>query len=247
MTSTAPRRTPRPRRRRDIAVVAVLAAAAVVVGVLLVGQTTTDPAPDAGSAAGPPSAATGALGPLGDPSRRIPGDPTALGRPDAPVVMVMYSDYRCPFCAQFSRDTEDALARQYVDPGALRIEWRDYPIFGPQSTSAAAAGRAAAAQDRFWAYNRAIFADAPQRGHMDLPDETLVRYAEQAGVPDIDRFRRDMSSPATAQAVRTDLAQASTLGVPSTPAFVINGNPMLGAQPIDQFRQEINTALGAVR
>lgn len=180
---------------------------------------------------------------MGDLARRTPGDPLALGHPDAPVVMVMFSDFRCPFCAKFSRDTEQQLVDQYVNPGKLRIEWRDDPIFGPASVRAAQAGRAAAAQGRFWQFNRAVFAVAPERGHPDLPDARLQQFAQQAGVPDMAKFDADMDAPATAAAVQSDIDQAGTLGVPSTPAFVINGNPILGAQPIDQFRSAIDGAL----
>ena len=70
----------------------------------------------------------------------------ALGKPDAPVVMINYAELRCPFCAKFSRDIEPELIKRYVDAGVLRLEWRDFPIFGEESLEAAKAGRAAAAQ-----------------------------------------------------------------------------------------------------
>ena len=227
------------RRRRDLIVLAVLVVAAIgIATALFVGR--------GGGDGPPPPAATAAPGPgpLGDLARRVPGDPLALGRVDAPVVMVMFSDYRCPFCAKFSRDTEQALVSQYVDRGDLRIEWRDYPIFGPDSTLGAQAGRAAAAQGRFWEFNHAVFAVAPERGHPDLPEQRLEQFATQARVPDLARFRADMTAPAAVGAVQSDLNEASSLGVPSTPAFVVNGNPIMGAQPIGEFRAEIDRALG---
>jgi protein-disulfide isomerase len=235
-------------RPREWALIAVLVVAAVALTSVLVarGGGGSDPAAAAPSA-GPSTASAGAPaaqaeGPLGDLARRIPGDPLALGKVDAPVVMVMFSDFRCPFCAQFSRETEPQLVSRYVDNGTLRIEWRDFAIFGPESTRAAEAGRAAAAQGLFWEYNRAIYADSPERAHADLSDEKLFAYARQVGVPDMARFERDMNSPATAKAVAADVAEATSLGVPSTPAFVIDGNPILGAQPPAVFTGAIDRA-----
>ncbi|MCY4669666.1 MAG: thioredoxin domain-containing protein, partial [Rhodococcus sp.] len=142
MTSTS-----RSTRRRDLVLLAIaVVVAAVLVGALVLGTTgdgeQSEAAPDAGSSSvsGPP-----AMGPLGDLAHREPDDPMALGDVEAPVVMIAFSDFRCPFCAQFSRETEPQLIDRYVDTGTLRIEWRDLPIFGPQSFDSARAERAAAA------------------------------------------------------------------------------------------------------
>ncbi|WP_019971703.1 thioredoxin domain-containing protein [Mycobacterium sp. 141] len=175
--------------------------------------------------------------------RRQPGDPLALGDPRAPVAMVIFSDYRCPFCAKFSRDTEPVLIERFVNDGKLRIEWRDFPIFGEQSRLAALAGRAAADQGKFWEFNRAVYAAAPERSKPDLTEQALIGFARQAGVPDIDRFTSGMHSGAFDAAVDADFAQGNSIGIPSTPAFLIAGRPMLGAQPTADFVQAIDNAL----
>jgi protein-disulfide isomerase len=181
------------------------------------------------------------IGPLGDLSRRIDGDPLAIGRVDAPVVMVWFSDYRCPFCAQFSRTTLPQLVDRYVDAGVLRIEWRDLPIFGPESVRAAVAGRAAAAQGRFWQFKDAVYRAAPDRGHPELSRQALIDFARAAGVPDIDAFSAALDDPELTADVDQDVEQGSFLGVPSTPAFVIDGYPVLGAQPLSEFTTVIDT------
>ncbi len=181
------------------------------------------------------------IGPLGDLARRQADDPMAQGDVGAPVVMVMFADYRCPFCAQFSRTTEPQLVDKYVTSGVLRIEWRDMPIFGERSTAAAIAGRGAAAQGKFFEFTQAVYADAPQKGHADLTSQALIDYAKKASIPDLDAFTAAMDDPAAAKAVAADLDQSSTIGVPSTPAFVINGYPLLGAQPLTEFTNLIDT------
>jgi len=183
------------------------------------------------------------MGPLGDQARRADGDPLALGAVDAPLVLVTFSDYRCPFCARHSRVTEPELIDRYVESGQLRIEWRDLPIFGDASMLAARAGRAAAAQDRFWEYNQAIYAAAPESGHHDLTEQKLLEFAEQVGISDLERFAADLNSTVFDEAIERDFAQAISLGINGTPSFVINGNPIVGAQPTVVFTTIIEEAL----
>ncbi len=66
-------------------------------------------------------------------ARRDAGDALAQGRADAPVVLIEYADFKCGYCGKFARDTEPALVKKYVDDGTLRIEWRNFPIFGAES------------------------------------------------------------------------------------------------------------------
>ncbi|CCQ14296.1 DSBA oxidoreductase [Rhodococcus sp. AW25M09] len=184
-------------------------------------------------------------GPLGDLSRRTVDDPMALGAVDAPVVLVAFSDFRCPFCAQFNRETEPQLIDRYVDDGTLRIEWRDLPIFGQQSFDAARAGRAAAAQGKFWEFTHAVYADAPETGHADLTMDELKAYAQQARVPDLERFTADATGTSFDSAITEDFDEAQSLGIPATPAFSVNGDPVVGAQPLSTFVDLIDNAAGA--
>lgn len=238
---------------KDLIVIGGLVVIAAALIAYLVLRPDSDAVAD-GSAAGPSvtSLAAGADSAGGSTEgrrspveRRQAGDPLALGAPDAPAALVVFSDYRCPFCAKFSRDIEPELVKRYVDSGQLRIEWRDFPIFGPQSMSAARAGRAAAEQGKFWEFNRAVYAAAPERSKADLTDEALIEFARQAGVPDIGRFTAGMRGNAFDSAINADLARGTAIGVPSTPAFLINDVPMLGAQPTEDFVRAIDGALAA--
>ena len=173
--------------------------------------------------------------------RREPDDPMAMGEVDAPVVMVNYSEFQCPFCGKFARDTEPVLIEEYVEDGTLRIEWRDFPYLGPESTAAAHAGRAAAAQGKFWEFHNSMFADQlpPNSGQLD--EDYLAGIAEDLGL-DVDQFLTDMNSKATQNAVQDDFAEGQAIGVTGTPAFIINGVPVIGAQPTQVFQETIEQA-----
>lgn len=185
--------------------------------------------------------------PLDSLARRKSGDPMAIGRVDAPVVMIAYEDFRCPFCAKFSTDIAPELKKRYVDSGVLRIEWRDFPVFGPQSVQAAKAGRAAARQGKFWQFKDVVFSHAPERGHPELSMPTLIDYAKQAGIPDIERFKADMNDPAVDRAIRADTTEGESIGVSATPTFIVNGDPIMGAQPLPTFVSAIEQARAAAR
>ncbi|MEV6070533.1 thioredoxin domain-containing protein [Nocardia sp. NPDC052001] len=176
-------------------------------------------------------------------ARRDAGDPLALGRADAPVVMIEYSDFQCSFCRTFGRTIEPKLIAKYVDQGVLRIEWRNFPIFGAESENAARAAWAAAQQGRFREFHDTVQANAPEKKNTGvLTPDRLAEFAEQAGVPDIAKFRADQDSPAATAAVQRDAAEAYSLGASSTPTFLVNGRPVLGAQPIEQFAAVIEAA-----
>lgn len=258
---------PDPRRRRTAVV--VVAAAAAVVALLVVASLmrggahtpSADPAPVAPSAA-PAASAAASTAPTpsptrsvidpGDPStqssgehgigvelaRRDQGDPLAIGRVDAPVVLVEWADFRCPFCGEFARDTKPKLM-PYVENGTLRIEFRNYPIFGEQSIVAAHAAYAAGLQGRFWQFYDAVYADAPPRGHADLPTKKLIAYAKAAGVPDLAKFQADLTNREITAKVSDDMNEALAIGISSTPTFVVNQIPIVGAQPSTVFVQEI--------
>ena len=233
----------KPRRRAGSI---VLPALGIAVLLLFVGFLSFQGAAAQKDAGGEQQQSQDSKGPAGeklDMSRRIEGDPTAIGSPDAPVVLVEYADYRCPFCALFSRDTLPPLVAKYVDRGDLRVEWRDLPVFGAESSAAAVAGRAAGEQGRFWEFNKAVYAIAPERGHADLPRERLIQLAGDAGVPDLKKFEADLDSSELKAAVSKDAQEAASLGATGTPTFLVNDTPLVGAQPVATFEKAIEAAL----
>ncbi|MET9803787.1 thioredoxin domain-containing protein [Streptomyces sp. NPDC006368] len=173
-------------------------------------------------------------------ARRDAKDPLAVGRADAPVVLIEYADFACGYCGKFARDTEPALIEKYVDEGTLRIEWRNFPIFGAESEGAARASWAAGQQGRFRQFHRAAYAEgAKEKG---FAEDRLLALAREAGVADLARFARDLDSAAARRAVAEDQEQAYALGATSTPSFLVNGRPIAGAQPMETFTAAIEAA-----
>ncbi|MEW2393571.1 thioredoxin domain-containing protein [Streptomyces venezuelae] len=235
------------RNSRNIAIGAGVAVAAVLLGVA--SYTATKPAGSSGggtvkeeAAGGAPSAESqaGVYPELEKLARRDAKDPLAQGRADAPVVMVEYADFKCGFCGKFARDTEPGLVKKYVEDGTLRIEWRNFPIFGADSERAARAAWAAGRQGRFWQFHEAAYAEGSKE--KGFGDGRLKELAKDAGVEDVDKFVTDAGSEAAKSAVRKDQEEAYGLGAAATPSFVINGQPISGAQPDQVFHQAIESA-----
>ncbi|MBW5424683.1 thioredoxin domain-containing protein [Streptomyces sp. BG9H] len=241
---------PQSNNKKNIAIVAGVAVAAALLGVA--SYTATKPADsspggtvkEAAAGAAPSAEAQAGVYPeLEKLARRDAKDPLAQGRADAPVVMVEYADFKCGFCGKFARDTEPGLVKKYVDEGVLRIEWRNFPIFGADSERAARGAWAAGRQGRFWQFNEAAYAEgAKEKG---FGEDRLRELAEEAGVKDIGRFVRDAGSEAAKAAVKKDQEEAYGLGATSTPSFLVNGRPISGAQPDDVFDQAIEAAAKA--
>ncbi|WP_030685384.1 thioredoxin domain-containing protein [Streptomyces globisporus] len=233
-------------RSKSIAVVSGVAAAAVLLGVVSYTATRpTSPGASGSSAVAEVSAdpSAGVYAELEAYARRDASDKLALGRVDAPVVLIEYADFKCGYCGKFARDTEPALVKKYVENGTLRIEWRNFPIFGEESETVARASWAAGQQGRFWEFHRAAYAEgAKEKG---FGKERLTALATEAGVPDLARFAKDGDSAAAREAVRKDQEQGYELGASSTPSFLINGRPIAGAQPLETFTEAIEAAAKA--
>src|SRR5690606_17072336 len=160
-------------RARILVPVLLLLVVVAVVGGLLVGSTgdedatpsavpvTTPPAPSAAPAE--PTAPA----PTPDLTRRLEGDPMAAGPVDAPVGVVVFSDYSCPYCQRWVVETQPTVL-EYVEEGSVRLEWRDISILGEDSTRAAVAAAAAAEQGRYQEFHELLFADMDARSPEQL-------------------------------------------------------------------------------
>ncbi|MFD9338709.1 DsbA family protein [Streptomyces sp. NPDC060028] len=230
--------------RKPLLISAGVAVAAITLG--LVSWQATAPAEKDSGRSGASSAAAPGTDPAAELkalARRDFGDKLAVGRPDAPVVLIEYSDFKCGYCGKFARDTEPELVEKYVQDGTLRIEWRNFPIFGADSEAAAKAAWAAGQQDRFRQFHAAAYAEGSKE--KGFGEARLEELARQAGVPDLEKFKQDAAGDGAAAALRKDQEEGYRIGVQSTPSFLINGTPIAGAQPLDAFTAAIAKAKAA--
>ena len=128
-----------------------------------------------------------------------------------------------------------------IEDGVVRIEYRDIAILGEDSLAASIAARAAGSQGLYWEYHDALFEVTANGDHPSLPTDKLVELAEQVGVADLATFETDLDSPELRDAVATETDTARELGITSTPTFIVNTVPLQGAQPLDVFRQVIES------
>jgi protein-disulfide isomerase len=159
-----------------------------------------------------------------------------LGAVDAPVTIVEFSDFHCPYCKRVLPSLAEVRSR-YGDK--VKLVFRDFPLdrLHPQARRAAEAARCAHDQDKFWNYHDLLFANAPQ-----VAPEQLRAYAQQVGL-DVPAFERCLASGKHASGVQKDLDEGIRLGVSGTPAFFVNGRPLAGAQPVDRFVRVIDDEL----
>jgi protein-disulfide isomerase len=161
------------------------------------------------------------------------------GAADAPVTVVEFSDFECPFCKQ-THPTLKQLLERY--PGKVRLAYRDFPLdsIHPQARRAAEAARCAQDQGKFWEYHDLLFTQSPQ-----LAPEDLRRYAGQVGV-DVTKFDSCLAAGTHKAAVQRDLEEGNRLGITGTPAFFVNGRTLTGAQPLEAFTRLIEQELAGV-
>ena len=163
-------------------------------------------------------------------------DPT-VGPRDAPITIVEFSDYQCPFCVRWHNEVYDALMAKYE--GKIRFVYRDFPLYQihPEAEPAAIAANCAGDQGKYWDFHELIF-----RGGKDLGAETYNAYAASLGL-DQAAFSACLTDDAKRQEITADYEYAGTMGVTSTPTFFVNGIAVVGAQPLEVFTQLIDSEL----
>ncbi len=128
------------------------------------------------------------------------------------------------------------MEKRYIEDGTLRLEWRDFPYLGEDSVRAAVAARAAQEQGKFWEYHDVLYANG---GPFD--DASLLRYAEEAGL-DVERFEREFRSGRYEAVVEEVFRQGQEAGVPGTPLFFVNGEPIAGTHSVEVYAEAIERA-----
>ncbi|MGO1435339.1 MAG: DsbA family protein [Canibacter sp.] len=176
-----------------------------------------------------------------DSVRNSGRDPLVFGESNAPVELVVFSDYQCAFCAHWSRETLPELT-DYVEDGQLRIIWRDANLSGRASEHGARASYAAALQDRFFEYHQTLVSHGRGASDEDLTDAALTELADGLGL-NVQRFTADMNSPEAKLTIRQHEAEAQKYGVTRAPSFLFNGDFISGVQSTKTFITQLDAAL----
>lgn len=170
----------------------------------------------------------------------------ALGDPKAPITLVEFTDYQCPFCRKFYTNTFPEIKKQYIDTGKVRLILRDLPLgFHAKARPAAKAAHCAREQGKFWEMHDALF-----EGGGKLNRKDFVRYAETIGVDD-SPFQECLESDRHKEDIDRDIADAGKASINGTPGFVlgktteneIEGSLISGAQPFTLFKRQIDSLL----
>jgi protein-disulfide isomerase len=173
-----------------------------------------------------------------DPPRAaldIPDDALGTGPKSAPVTIVEFTDYQCPYCHR-AQGVVDQILERYA--GKVRLVHLDFPLENhPGAVPAARAARCAGEQERFWGYHRNLMTDEGSLDHADL-----VRRATSLKLDAAD-FEECLASDRHDEAIRADIEHGSKVGVTGTPAYFINGRMVSGAQPFPAFAEIIDAEL----
>jgi protein-disulfide isomerase len=160
----------------------------------------------------------------------------AIGPEDAPITIIEFSDYQCPFCRRWHQEVYQPLLAAY--PGKIRLVYRHLPLTSihPDAFPAAEAVMCAGEQNAYWQYHEKLFASEL------LGTEVYKQYAQDLGL-DMKTFEACINDHKYQQAIQADSDFAVNLGVRSTPTFFINGLAIVGAQPLEVFKQVIDKEL----
>ena len=163
------------------------------------------------------------------------GDAPTLGPDDAPVTVICFSDFQCPFCKRAA-----PTFRQLVDEykGKVRIAFKQHPLpMHKSAMPAAKASLAAHAQGKFWEYHDLLF-----ENQQDLSEQNLIKLAQKAGL-NVPKFTKDLKSTKFDQQIQEETNLSMKLGASGTPAFFVNGVALKGAKPLSAFKEIIDRLL----
>jgi protein-disulfide isomerase len=166
---------------------------------------------------------------------RVTADDHAQGPADAPVTVVEYGDYECPYCRGAFRDVQEMLDEYR---GTLRFVFRNFPIpqLHPHAAQAAEAAEAAGAQGRFWEMYQLLL-----QPHAGLDTDSLLSYAEVLAL-DVPRFAEDLAENRYAARIESDVQEGLRNGVNATPKFYVNGQRVDGKVPLEHLEELVREA-----
>ena len=167
-------------------------------------------------------------------------DDSVKGDKNAPITIVEFSDYECPFCERFYSETFAQINEKYIKTGKVKFVYRDFPLnFHQNAQKAAEAAECAGEQDKYFEMHDLLFEKGVSEGV-----NSFKQYAKELKL-DTTKFDQCLDSGAMAQEVQKDFVAGQQAGVSGTPAFFINGKELVGAQPFQAFKQIIENELNS--
>jgi len=166
-----------------------------------------------------------------------------LGDQNAPVTIVEYGDFQCPFCGNFFKDTESVLREKYIKTGKVKFIYRDFVFLGDESLWSANAARCAGEQNKFWQYHDYLYGNQKGENQNAFSKENLKSFAAALGL-DKEKFNVCLDSEKYNDLIQKETKAGGEAGVQGTPASFINGTLYAGALPTATFIQIIDNELG---
>lgn len=179
-------------------------------------------------------------------------DDPVKGNPDAPVTIIEYSDFQCPFCLRFFQQTLPLIEQNYIDTGKIKFVYKDLPLdsLHPNARAAHIAAECADEHGKFWEYHDVLFEKQPQWNSLASSEleNTFTEFATDMGLQAAS-FESCMQSPNIADEVNNDTLEAASFGATGTPTFFIGNEKdgfikLVGAQPFVVFQNVIDNQLG---
>ncbi len=182
-------------------------------------------------------------------NKDLADDDVVLGDPKAPVTIVEFGDYQCPFCGKFFSQVEPLLREEYIKTGKVKMIYRDFAFLGPESQAAVLASECAAEQGKFWAYHDKLYeaevADGKEHNG-NLSSAFLKSLAVELNL-DSAKFNSCLDSQKYKEEIQKDYNDGVAAGVRGTPTTFVNGEPVSGAVPYETLKALIEKALTTAR
>ena len=210
-----------------------VAFAGIVIAIAVI-YSAQNPSPNAGKS----NEKTAALAALPAAS----SDDFVLGDQNAPVTIIEYGDFQCPFCGSFFKDTESILREKYIKTGKVKYIYRDFVFLGEESLWASNAARCAGEQGKFWQYHDYLYGNQSGENQGAFSKSNLKGFAAALGL-DKEKFNSCLDSDKYTTAIQKETKEGGEAGVSGTPASFINGPLYDGALPSATFTQTIDNEL----
>ncbi len=182
-------------------------------------------------------------------------DDPLKGNPDAPITIVEFSDFQCPFCWRFYTQTLPLIEQNYMSTGKVNFVYRDFPITSihPNAVSAALAGECADDQGKFWEMHNMIFENQKTWQDLEILQSINLfkQYANEIGL-NTDEFDLCVDSGKYLDEINNDLTDGRNYGVTGTPGFFVGNEKigftkLIGAQPFSSFQSMIDSQLSQIK